>query len=69
MCRRACRHERPHASCWRAIERLPKGALDVETTPDEEMRLLKHRRYQKSATFDAFLSFDVALEEPEGALQ
>jgi hypothetical protein len=45
------------------------GLLEVETKPDEEMRFLKHRRYRKSATFDAFISFEVALEAREGTVQ
>ena len=45
------------------------GLLDVEAIPDEEMRFLKHHRYRKSSTFDAFLGFGVALEAREGAVQ
>ena len=38
------------------------GLLEVEATPDEKWSFLKHRRYRKSPTFDAFFRFDVTLE-------
>jgi hypothetical protein len=42
------------------------GLLDAEQQPDPANRFLPARRYRKTALFDRFFSFDVALEPIEG---